>query len=53
MDVKEAFNFIVKQLYNKSSCGRLDVKERDAIRIVRRYLEDGNTTISQKDKWIN
>lgn len=50
MNVKEAFDFIVKQLYNKSSCGRLDTKERSAIRIVRRYLENGNTAISSMDK---
>lgn len=50
MNVKEAFDFIVKQLYNKSSCGRLDANERNAIRVVRRYLENGNTTISSMDK---
>lgn len=42
MTVKEAFLFLVSQLYNKSSCGRLEQKERDAIRIVRNYLNSND-----------
>ena len=38
MTVAEAFNLIIERMYKKSSCGRLEKDERDAIRIVKRYL---------------
>lgn len=40
MTIKEAFDFVVSQLYKKSSCGRLSLEERNAIRILRQYLNN-------------
>ena len=38
MSVKDALEYIINQLYNKSSCGRLSEEERKAIRILRKYF---------------
>lgn len=40
--ITETFEYIVSQLIKKSSCGKLDVKERDAVRILRKYLKENN-----------
>lgn len=42
MTIKEAFDFIVSQLYKKSSCGRLSLEERNAIRILRQYVNNND-----------
>lgn len=40
--ITKTFEYIVSQLIKKSSCGRLDTKEREAVRIIRKYLKDNN-----------
>lgn len=40
MSVKEALDYLISQLYNKSSCGRLTEKEKAAIKVLR--LKIGN-----------
>ena len=49
MSVIEALEYIIKQLQNKSSCGRLDKKERDALFILKKFVYD-NQPISKVDK---
>ncbi len=46
MTVEECFEYLVKQLISKSSCGRLELKEREAIRTIRKYLSDHEQGIS-------
>lgn len=41
MTPKEALEYLVQQMYNKSSCGRLSEKEREAVKILK-IVVDGN-----------
>lgn len=41
MTPKEALEYLVQQIYNKSSCGRLTEKEREAVNILRKII-NGN-----------
>ncbi len=40
MLVSNFFEYLVSQLIDKSSCGRLEQKEREAVRVVRKFLKD-------------
>ncbi len=51
MTYEQALLFLIEQLYNKSSCGRLDKKEREAVRIIRKKInEDGKSRTIRMDK---
>lgn len=41
MTPEEALNYLVQQMYDKSSCGRLTEKEREAVNILRKVI-NGN-----------
>lgn len=41
MTPKEALEYLLRQIINKSSCGKLTEKEREAANILRKVLKEG------------